>query len=107
MVVSDNKELAKPIEQGILDGYNASASTSSRSVKTHATVDGFDQDEVGNIDIMSDTMIVGDVKLEAIRFATLREKAAIGCELSCDGAFHQTIPIYMGPVHATAELKLE
>ncbi|OOO12591.1 Peptidase A1 pepsin [Aspergillus oryzae] len=78
VVVSDNKELAKPIEQGILDGYNANASTSSRSVKTHATVDGFDQDEVGNIDIMSDTMIVGDVKLEAIRFATLREKAAIG-----------------------------
>ncbi|KAE8306344.1 aspartic peptidase domain-containing protein [Aspergillus transmontanensis] len=78
VVVSDNKELAKPIEQGILDGYNASASNSSRSVKTHATVDGFDQDEVGHVDIMSDTMIVGDVKLEAMKFATLREKAAIG-----------------------------
>ncbi|KAE8323407.1 aspartic peptidase domain-containing protein [Aspergillus sergii] len=62
VVVRDNKELAKPIEQGILDGYNASASTSSRSVKTHATVDGFDQDEVGH----------------AMKFATLREKAAIG-----------------------------
>ncbi|KAK6823880.1 hypothetical protein RU639_006326 [Aspergillus parasiticus] len=78
VVVSDNKELAKPIEQGILDGYNASASNSSRSVKTHATVDRFDQDEVGHVDIMSDTMIVGDVKLEAMKFATLREKAAIG-----------------------------
>ncbi|PIG83177.1 aspartyl protease [Aspergillus arachidicola] len=78
VVVSDNKELAKPIEQGILDGYIVSASTSSRSVKTHATVDGFDQDEVGHVDIMSDTMIVGDVKLEAMKFATLREKAAIG-----------------------------
>ncbi|KAB8218084.1 aspartic peptidase domain-containing protein [Aspergillus novoparasiticus] len=97
VVVSDNKELAKPIEQGNLDGYNASASTGSRSVKTHATVDGFDQDEVGHVDIMSDTMIVGDVKLEAMKFATLREKDAIGGKLSFDGAFHQTIPTYMGP----------
>ncbi|KAE8136262.1 aspartic peptidase domain-containing protein [Aspergillus pseudotamarii] len=72
--MSDNDELAKNIEKGIFDGYNASASTSSRPVKKNATVDGFDQDEV----IMSDTMIIGDVELEAIKFATLREKAAIG-----------------------------
>ncbi|KAE8410412.1 aspartic peptidase domain-containing protein [Aspergillus pseudocaelatus] len=78
VVMSDNEELAKHIEKGIFDGYNASTSTSSRSVKKNATVDGFGQDDVGNIDIMSDTMIVGDAKLEAMKFATLREKAAIG-----------------------------
>ncbi|GAB1199085.1 hypothetical protein APSETT444_008426 [Aspergillus pseudonomiae] len=87
VVVRDNEELAGYIEKGILGGYNASASTSSRTVKTNATVDGFDQEDVGNIDLISDTMIVGDVKLEAMRFATLREKASIGGYSNGDSEF--------------------
>ncbi|KAE8380669.1 aspartic peptidase domain-containing protein [Aspergillus bertholletiae] len=78
VVASDNDELADFIKHGDFDGYNANASTSSRSVKRSVTIDGFDRDNVGNVDIMSDTMVVGDVKLEAMKFASLREKAAIG-----------------------------
>ena len=107
MVVRDNEELAGYIEKGILGGYNASASTSSRTVKTNATVDGFDQEDVGNIDLISDTMIVGDVKLEAMRFATLREKASIGGKLSCDNAFHRTMSTSMGSVHPAVGLNHE
>ncbi|OGM43694.1 putative aspartyl protease [Aspergillus bombycis] len=104
VVVRDNEELAGYIEHGILDGYNASASTSSRTLKTNATVDGFDQEDVGNIDIMSDTMIVGDVKLEDMRFATLHEKASIGDTLGLGYSNRNSefISVTQALVHAKA-----
>ncbi|KAE8348608.1 aspartic peptidase domain-containing protein [Aspergillus coremiiformis] len=72
-----NREYARLVDVGIgqdLGSYNASDSTSSRVAKGNATIvnDFTNESTVG--DIITDTVTVGDVKLNGMKFITVRDK---------------------------------